>query len=332
MEHMEGGRKMVEEGRSTGAPPIVRTLVLADLVEELMAEASEAHTAWQSQQPRGPVTRLAAVDLALGGFLAPGVHQLQAAPGVGKTAFCLQAAVECGFPTLFVSTEMPRLELFRRVIARTTNTYLGRFRSGELSPDEVRARALAAARQAPRLAIMDGTLAFPAPGEHILPTAEALRTRFETRGLLVVIDSLQVWARGAGGGATEYELINAGLTAASALAARLSCPVLCVSHRNRPGQKTGGLHAGKGSGDLEYAAETVLELTPAEGATAVAATTQTVLLSLHKNRHGPAGVEIPLEFEGRLQAFREAVRPGVGGGSGPGAPRRGASRRTADDL
>ena len=35
------------------------------------------------------------------------------------------------------------------------------------------------------------------------------------------------------------------------------------------GQKTGGLHAGKGSGDLEYAAETVLELTPTEGGTAM---------------------------------------------------------------
>ena len=177
---------MTEERTPAETPHIVRTLVLADMVEELVTEATEAHASWESQQPRGPVTRLASVDLALGGFLAPGVHQIQAAPGVGKTAFCLQLAADCGFPTLFVTTEM-------------TNTYLNRLRSGELAPDEVRARALAAAKQAPMLALMDGTLAFPSPSAHILPTAAALRDRFQTRGLLVVIDSLQVWARGAGG-------------------------------------------------------------------------------------------------------------------------------------
>jgi replicative DNA helicase len=110
-----------------------------------VADAQAAHTAHATGQPRGAQTRLPQLDGILGGFLAPGVHLLQAAPGAGKTAFCLQAAADCGFPALFVTAEMPPLALFRRLIARATGTYLGRLQSGELAPEVVEALARRAA-------------------------------------------------------------------------------------------------------------------------------------------------------------------------------------------
>lgn len=283
----------------------VETFLFADLREEFLQEAQEAYDARQSGQPRGPLTGFSALDEVTGGFLAPGVHILQAAPGAGKTAFCLQVAAECAFPCLYVTAEMPRVELVRRIISRTTNTFLGKLRNGEKNPDEVKALFERAARKTPMLAIMDATRAVASARDHILPNGENLRKRFQAQSLLLVIDSLQVWAHGVGMGESEYERVTLAQQWASWLASHLSCPVLCVSHRNRPGQKEGGLHASKGSGDIEYAAETLMELEmeePEPGNPDV----RPVKVGVHKNRHGRAGVAVPLEFEGRVQSFREA--------------------------
>lgn len=289
--------------------PTVETTILVDLIEELCAEAEAAAAAKAANRPRGPQTGLAMLDEALGSFLAPGVHLLQAPPGAGKTAFALQLAALCAYPALFISCEMPRIELFRRVISRTTNTFLGKLKDGSLAADIIRQRAMTAAQKVPHLAIVDATRAYAHPFEDILPTARALRQRFEAESVLIVIDSLQVWARFGASDAAEYDRVNAAQAAASAIASELNCPLVAVSHMNRAGNRaqssrdgSGGLHAGKGSGDLEYAAETVLELKPRDKTGDV----RQVDLSIHKNRHGESGLEIPLHFEGRVQRFNEA--------------------------
>lgn len=284
----------------------VETTVLADLVDELYTDAEAAALARASGRPRGPVTGIAGLDAALGSFLAPGVHQIQAPPGAGKTAFTLQMAAACQYPAVFVSCEMPRIELFRRVIARTQRTFLGRLKNGDLPPHVIRERAIMAAAAVPQLAIMDATRAYAHPFEDILPTAQRLRDRFGTSSVLVILDSLQVWARAGAGDATEYERVNAALTAALNLAGELNGPVIAVSHMNRAGNRAqtggqGGLHAGKGSGDIEYAVESVIELKPLERTEHL----RQIELHLHKNRHGDAGFNLPLTFEGRVQEFRE---------------------------
>jgi replicative DNA helicase len=122
---------------------------------------------------------------------------------------------------------------------------------------------------------------------------------------------LQIWAKSARrvapefANTSEYELLNAGLDAISSVGAKLQCPILAVSHRNRVGNRAdGGLHAAKGSGDLEYGAESVIDLTrkdeqpDANGETNIKATIQ-------KNRHGIPGISFNFAFSGRLQSFRE---------------------------
>ena len=286
-----------------------RTYLLRDLIDDLVADNEAAADALATGRPRGPITGLAMLDEALGGRLAEGLHLLQAAPGAGKTAAALQIAADCQFPALFVSAEMPLLELFRRLIARGTGTYLRRLSSGELTTPQITDLARRTVEKFPALALVDATIA-PSPADDIVTAADALRTRMESPNgnVLVVVDSLQAWARGRGVGLkdlSEYDLISGGVVACREIAARLKAPVLAISQRNRAGQAKGGLHAGKGSGDLEYAAETVAELT-VEDDTRNADDERRVTLSIHKNRHGQAGIEIPLWFSGRLQSFREA--------------------------
>jgi len=285
-----------------------KVTLLGDLVGELLADNAARQEAMRLGRPLGPTTGLDSIDEALGGHLVPGVHILQAAPGSGKTAFCLQSVSQIGYPALFVSAEMPVLELFRRLIARETRTDLTPLKKGHYSNLVVSELAQRTAQRIPHVAILDATAAYVSP-QAILETAQLVQRRTEMEKMLVVIDSLQVWARSAGeSGDSEYDLVNHGLKAARTLAATLKAPILAVSHRNRAGQKVGGMFAGKGSGDIEYAAETVMDLDIPNQANALPDQSGNLSreLTIHKNRHGQAGETFNLKFCGKYQHFEEA--------------------------
>ncbi len=301
---------------SEGTPDFQKAplLRLADALCDFDRDALAAHTARSTGQPRGPQTGFASLDRHLGEALAPGVHGIQGNAGAGKTAFALQLAARCGFPALFVTCEMAPAELLRRHTARETGTFLGKFKTGEFSPEEAHALALRAIERAPGLCFLDATRA-PAPRAHINQCAQLVRAG--ARGVLVVIDSLQSWTEGLAGfdeggnaitdfrGAGEYEALNFALKALRGLAHELEAPVLFVSEQNRDGMKSGGLNAGAGTRKIEYGAETIFDLcremnTQSDGAGEVE-----IKLRLAKNRHGAAGLEVPLKFNGALQRFRE---------------------------
>lgn len=289
--------------------PVVTRLI--DLVDGFVADAEAAALALKTGKPRGAITGLKSLDDVLGSYLAPGMHILQAAPGAGKTAFVLQTASDCAYPCLFISSEMGLLELFRRLIARQTETYLGKLKSGELDRDESERLALQTIEKLPHLAFMDATQAYAAP-LYISDVIKDMRKQFESEQILIVLDSLQTWAKSARRVAdeflnmSEYDLISTGLDAISGIGAKLQCPILATSHRNRAGNNSGGgLHAGKGSGDLEYGAETVIDLSREKNDMPDSDGEIKVTATIHKNRHGIPGVSLDFAFSGRTQSFHE---------------------------
>ena len=66
------------EQRSRGATRDAQLYWLADLLPPLIADNDAAIAAVQTGQPRGPQTGIPALDKSLGGYLAPGLHLLQA--------------------------------------------------------------------------------------------------------------------------------------------------------------------------------------------------------------------------------------------------------------
>jgi replicative DNA helicase len=290
-----------------------RLTLLSDLVTEFVADTEAAQKALESGMPRGPVTGLSRLDEAIGGFFANGLHILQAAPGAGKSAFSLQTAANCRFPALYLTAEMSVLEIFRRLISRETETYLGKLKTGELGAKEAMRLALETVKNLPSFALLDGTSGYASP-QQILDVAEALKERAGTLQVLVVIDSIQVWAKTVRGvdadfaGASEYELLNAALGSLSALASELKSPVLAVSHRNRAGNRSNdaSLHSAKGSGEVEYLAESVIDLTRKDEQPDSNGEVE-IGLRVLKNRHGVPGLNIPLRFCGRIQKFREGI-------------------------
>lgn len=282
--------------------PRLQLCRLADLLGAWEVEATAAHEARISGAARGPVTGLPQLDRELGGAFSSGVHIVHGQPGAGKTAFALQTVARCGCPALYVTCEMSPLELLRRLTARSTGTYLGRLKSGELRPQDSVALARQAAEAIPLLALADATQAYASP---LWLRDAALAARGEAQHLLIVVDSVHSWAESAGSAATEYDALNAALAALRTLAHQLCCPILAVAERNRDSINRGGLNAGAGTRKIEYGAETVLDLTRDLSHREDTAGEVEVKVKLAKNRHGAAGKEVDLFFHGALQRFRE---------------------------
>jgi replicative DNA helicase len=289
--------------------------LLSDLAGELLAEEEIARLARASGHAPGPVTGLADLDSEIGGCLAPGVHTLLAAPGAGKTALALQMAATCGCPTLYVTAEMRRAELLRRIVARATGTYLGKLRGGILSADELRARVSAAAKACPMLALYDANESSAPPTATVLQTrANNLREQFEAAHVLIVVDSVTEWASLAMAGGndaaavSDFAIAEGALDALKKVATNLSCAVLAIAHRNRIGQGKDAdrLHSAKGTGRYEYLSESMwdLERDPKKKADENGQTRAT--LNILKNRYGDTGLSLSLQFEGRLQKFMQA--------------------------
>ena len=107
---------------------------------------------------------------------------------------------------------------------------------------------------------------------------------------------------------SEYEVINQGVMGCTNIANYLGSAVVALSHRNRTANNgNGGLHAAKGSGSIEYQAESVLDLEPADRKEHTPDLNGEVRIKLtpYKNRHGIPNVPVNLMFSGRLQTFRE---------------------------
>jgi replicative DNA helicase len=282
-------------------PQLVR---LGDLVAAFEADARKRHECFAGGRPFGPTPPLEPIAKEYGGAFPPGVHVVLGGAGTGKSAYALQTAASCGCPALYVSCEMSALELLRRHAARVTRTFIWRFKTGELAPDEAIEKVRTAAAQAPELGILDATQAYASPLEI---ERAAREVKGDAEHLLIVVDSLNAWAESAGDTGSEYESVSEACKALRTLAARMECPVMAVAERNRasfsknaPKEKLG---SGAGSRKIEYGAESVVSLETDHDALPPAQGDKLIRLTFEKNRNGAAGRFIELLFTGALQRY-----------------------------
>jgi replicative DNA helicase len=109
---------------------------LGEFRDHCRSRIESRHHAYMQGHPLGPLVGISTeFSREFGGYFDEGLTVLHAEPGSGKSALASQIAVECGCPCLYVSFEMGREVLINRHLARENDEYLGKFRSGEMSPN-----------------------------------------------------------------------------------------------------------------------------------------------------------------------------------------------------
>jgi replicative DNA helicase len=284
---------------------------LADLIDDGLAEATKAHEAYKTRTARGPQIALSPrLQRDIGGFLPVGLTVLHGPPGSAKTALANQIAGTCGFPAMIVTCEMSPLELLHRHAARVTDTYLGKFRSGELSPATWLTLVRRTAQDMPDLAILDGQRG-SVYGTDIRDALAEIATQDDHP--LIVIDSLHSWLRvtGAMASASEYDAIGIALNGLQGLAAQSGAAILVIAEQNRQSMGSDRQEAAAGSRVFEYSAECVLALYRDPKVQPDADGEVPISVTIAKNRNGSTGATIDLRLAGGFMRFREGDGSGL---------------------
>lgn len=277
---------------------------------------------------------------ALGGGLWPGLHVLVGNTGSGKSQFALQAALQAaraGTPVLYIGLELGKIDLVARLIGLMSGRRWSRLYLGS-DPGELKEILGRFAEELGELARLPFHLEVASPFgwsyETLWEKAKSMRARYPeaTDGagsprqgsapFLVVLDFLQLVSSPADAHEDLRERIGRAAYIGRAAARDLDAAVLLVSSTARDnygalnGEKDGrgpGLGEGsparlvglgKESGEVEYAADSVLVLCrePWEGAAPPSDGTAT-WLAVAKVRAGVPGW-VRFAFDGGV--FREA--------------------------
>lgn len=282
----------------------LKRLALGSLLADWELWAKRIYDARTTGASLGPCTGLKHIDEEICGAFQTGLHVITGDTGAGKTAFALQVACACGVPAFYVSCEMAPMELLRRIIARTTGTFLGRLKSGELSPAAMKRLAMTAAKSAPLLSIGDARDDYATP-QWIYEHAADIREESGCAQVLVVVDSLHSWIDSEGLNMPEYERINKGVSTLRSITSQLDSPVIYIAERNRASKTQGGTGSGAGSRKIEYGAETQIDLNRDMNSEPDTNHNVSVEARFVKNRNGSPNRTVNLKFNGALQTFTE---------------------------
>lgn len=253
----------------------------------------------------GIPTGLPKVDGLLNG-LCPGLHVLGGAPGAGKTTLALQIAVHAastGKPVLYLTFENTASNLVLKALCANADLAALDAERGfaNLSVLAESSEELRPALE--RLAIVEGTLR-----STVASIRETASEWFGGQRGLIVVDYLQRAAHQHG-----YEQVRQNVSRLAAelreLASALDSPVLALASQNRSagdygrGGGSAQLDSLKESGDLEYAADSVMFLRTDKSRT-LSEPVRAIELAVVKNRFGPLGA-IPLVYRADIGYLRE---------------------------
>lgn len=285
--------------------PAASALELARLVVEEAGKRAEARR--RTGRPvLGIPTGITGLDDVLNG-LEPGLHILAGPPGAGKTTLaaqiCLRAA-EDGAPATYITWENSPESIVKKLLCASAGIPCRDVDRGYADPTCLETAAQALAEALGRLRVVEGT--------KDLARAFGLRRliRQPGGGGVLVVDYLQRAAHALG-----FDQLRHSVAALAAelreVALREGVAVLAISSQNRAaggygdGAGTPALDSLKESGDLEYAADSVLCLVPAKERPQ-APPARALDLVVVKNRFGDTG-KVRLVFRPDVACFREEV-------------------------
>lgn len=279
---------------------------VTDLVASVEKHIDRIQECKLSGRPIGPITGFPTLDAHLCGVLPSGLNVLVGNTGVGKSALALQIAYQCRCPALYVTCEMQPTELLFRLTAMATETDIGYLKKPDspLDADEIKSRVREATSEVDGLFIADATTGY-CSREWLQEQVTLIQK--ELGQLLIIVDSVHSWIRNIKGASaeTEYDVINRGLDSLQQLVSTVNCPLIYIAEQSRAAKAD--VNAPRGSGRIEYSAETVMNLITDEKSDEFTGLRNSTL-KLTKNRNGESGAEIQLSFNGAMQLFAEIIK------------------------
>ena len=293
-------------------------------MDSLLNDAFEEITqlAEQKNHMAGVPTGFKDVDDLFHGFRGGDLIILAARPGVGKTSFALNLAVNAakrGTAVTFFSLEMSAGQLVQRILCAEARVSLSKIRSGFISEGDWGAIADAMNSLSQLELYIDDS-----PGLSILEArAKARRELRKTAGKgLIVVDYLQLMqppqTRRDGNRAVEVGEISRGL---KVLAQEMDMPVLALSQLSRAvemrGKKRPMLSDLRESGSIEQDADIVMfidrSMDEAEAESEGRPDWGTAELIVAKHRNGPTR-DITLAFTAEYTRFMDYFDDSRAGG------------------
>jgi replicative DNA helicase len=267
-------------------------------------------------------TRGTPPGIELGWYDLDGIYRMQPGdlvvvagrPGMGKTAFALEIArraSKSGSRVLFVSLEMTKKELVKRMLCQAGRIRSETIRTGRLHHDDYAKFTMACGQ------LSESNLDIWDRGGISSATIRslAMRKRFNGGVDLIVVDYLQK-VREHGYGDKKHLEHGHTIQALKDLAKAAECPVVALSQLNRQvdsrKDQEPNLSDLKGSGDIEQEADLAILLlrpeyylkdqTPAD-------LQGVARVIIEKNRHGRTG-EVRLKWNGEFFRFENMDRAG----------------------
>ena len=277
-------------------------------LKEILAESFERLEDFMKKgaQFRGVATRYVDLDRKLSGMQDSNLLVLAARPGVGKTTFALNIALNVAIkdklPVGFFSLEMSKEELVDRLLVGQADIDAWRLKTGKLSDEDYKALTDAMGDLSEAPIYIDDT-----PGSSILEMrTKARKLKIEKNLKLLIVDYMQlaIGGRYFESRVQEVSAISQGL---KNLARELRIPILAVSQLSRAveqrGSKKPQLADLRESGAIEQDADVVMFLYQEdEGEDLIEQNKRMIKLSIAKHRNGPTG-EIELMFRGDRVKF-----------------------------
>lgn len=252
------------------------------------------------EEYRGVQTGFKDLDKKLGGIQKANLIILAARPGLGKTSFALNIALNAALKEKksigFFSLEMSKEELVDRLLASHADVDSWKIKTGKSSDEEYTKIVTAMGELSDLKIYIDDT-----PGISIIEMRTKARKLMFEKGLdLIIVDYLQLADAGRrfDSRVQEVSFISQGL---KNLARELQIPVLALSQLSRAveqrGNKKPQLSDLRESGSIEQDADVVLFLYNEEDSDdLIEQNKRKVKLSIAKHRNGPIG-EIDLMFK-----------------------------------
>ncbi len=291
-------------------------------IDELCNQAYDDLVALQNRKEEilGVPTGFKDLDTLFCGLRAGDLVVLAARPGVGKTSFALNMAVNSakkGTSIAFFSLEMSKSQLVNRILCSEAQVELSKIRSGHLSESDW-SQLNTTMQQLSTLDIsIDDT-----PGLSILEARA--KARRQLRGIvgtdqkgMIIVDYLQLMtppvARRDGNRAVEVGEISRGL---KILAKELGVPVIALSQLNRSVEMRGAKYKRpmlsdlRESGSIEQDADIVMfidrSMDEEEAMIDGRPELGTAEIQVAKHRNGPTK-DVTLAFRGEYTCFSDFV-------------------------